>query len=124
MDIHERIKDLRENLGKTQEAFAKDINISRSNLGNIETGKVKVTDRVVRDIAERFNVREKWLRSGDGEPFETTKQDVINKVAQTYELDELSKSIMEKYLNLTNTQRNEIDKYIKAILEQAKSENG
>lgn len=43
MNIYERIRFLRkEILQKTQEEFAESIKISRSNLGNIETGKVAV----------------------------------------------------------------------------------
>lgn len=67
-EIYERIRFLRKDiLKKTQEEFASSINISRSNLGNIETGKVSVTNRVITDICNAFNVNEVWLRTGDGE---------------------------------------------------------
>ena len=45
MKTHERIKDLRKNiLHLSQKDFAEQINISRSNLGNIETNKINMTD--------------------------------------------------------------------------------
>ena len=48
MEVFERIRDLRKNiLHMTQEEFAESIKISRSNLGNIETKKVTVTERVI-----------------------------------------------------------------------------
>lgn len=71
MEIHERIKTLRkEYLEMTQQDFATTINISRSNLGNIETGRVKVTDRNISDICNKFSVNEISLRTGDGWPKE------------------------------------------------------
>lgn len=66
VNIGERIKYLRKDILhiKSQEVFAKQINISRSNLGNIETSRVSVTDRVISDICSTYNVNESWLRNG------------------------------------------------------------
>lgn len=58
----------KEILKKTQQAFAEEIKISRSNLGNIETGEVAVTDRVIFLICEKFDINEEWLRTGKGDP--------------------------------------------------------
>lgn len=68
--IYERIRELRKyELGLTQQEFSERINISRSNLGNIEVGKVEATDRLISDICREFDVNEEWLRTGEGEPF-------------------------------------------------------
>lgn len=56
-------------LGLTQQAFAAEIKISRSNLGNIETGEVAVTERLIASICDKYNVNEEWLRNGTGEIF-------------------------------------------------------
>lgn len=66
LNIGERIKYLRKDILhiKSQEVFAKQINISRSNLGNIETSRISVTDRVISDICSTYNVNENWLRNG------------------------------------------------------------
>lgn len=70
MTINERVKFLRkEILNQTQQTFSDEIKISRSNLGNIETGEVAVTERVFFSICEKFNVSEEWLRYGIGEIF-------------------------------------------------------
>lgn len=69
MKVNERVRYLRkEILKKTQQAFAEEIKISRSNLGNIETGEVAVTDRVIFLICEKFDINEEWLRTGKGDP--------------------------------------------------------
>lgn len=70
MTTGERIKYLRKTLlGLTQQEFASRINISRSNMGNIETNSVSATDRVILDICKEFRVNEIWLRTGEGDPF-------------------------------------------------------
>ncbi|HBJ1646482.1 TPA: helix-turn-helix transcriptional regulator [Clostridium botulinum] len=65
MEIYERIKHLRKTvLNLNQEDFAKSIGLSRSNVGNIEVGRINVTDRVIGDICNKFNINEDWLRNG------------------------------------------------------------
>lgn len=68
MEINERIKVLRkEILHLTQQEFADGLNISRSNMGNIEVGRIAVTDRVISDICEKYLINEEWLRTGNGD---------------------------------------------------------
>lgn len=83
MTLNERVKYLRkEIIKKTQQDFSDEIKISRSNLGNIETGEVSVTERVMYLICEKFNVNETWLRTGEGEIFNPlTRNQVITDFA-------------------------------------------
>ena len=85
MEIYQRIRELRKNIIKTtQEEFADSIKLSRSNLGNIETNKVSVTDRVISDICDKYNVSETWLRTGEGEVFlPMDRQDQIANLTAT-----------------------------------------
>ena len=76
MTINERIRHLRKNeLNMTQQVFSTKIKISRSNIGNIETGEVSVTDRTVNDICDAFGVNENWLRYGEGDIFITKSRE-------------------------------------------------
>ena len=73
--MHKRIKYLRkELLQMTQDQFASEIHLSRSNVGNIETNRIAITDRIITTICERFGVDEIWLRTGEGEPFREKTQ--------------------------------------------------
>lgn len=67
--MNERIKDLRKSLNLTQHDFAKSINLSRSNIGNIEKGLINLTDRNISNICNVHNVNEEWLRTGVGDMF-------------------------------------------------------
>lgn len=95
MDINERIRFLRkEVLHLTQQEFSEALNISRSNMGNIEIGRIAVTDRVISDICEKFNVDETWLRTGEGEPFKplTRAQSITDFAADLIKEDDSFKA--------------------------------
>lgn len=116
MNISERIRYLRKNeLKLTQDDFASKIDISRSNLGNIEIGRISVTDRVLSSICREFNVSMLWLKEGKGDMFTSTPQSVVDELAEDFKLDDIDKKIIEKYLELSDDQRNVIKEYIKSI---------
>ena len=58
-------------------------------MGNIEVGRVNVTERMLKDISEKFNVTENWLRTGEGEIFvPTSRSDSIARFAGELMKDE------------------------------------
>lgn len=75
MEIHDRVKTLRENLNFTQAKFAEKISIERSTVSLIERHKRNVTERTIKDICREFNVNEHWLRTGEGTMFNETPPD-------------------------------------------------
>lgn len=90
MNINERIRYLRKTeLNMTQQAFATRIKISRSNMGNIETGEVSVTDRVILSICEEFGVNEAWLRNEEGKIFtdKSREEEIAEIMAETLKAD-------------------------------------
>ena len=67
--MHNRIKEVRKNAGLTQQEFADRLGISRSNIGNYESGSRAPIDAAIKLICAKFNVNEVWLRTGEGEPY-------------------------------------------------------
>ena len=89
MTTGERIRHFRKQILKmTQEDFARKINISRSNLGNIEVGTIGLTDRVATDICNAFSVSEVWLRSGEGEICRESESTLFSAFVRQYDLSE------------------------------------
>jgi transcriptional regulator with XRE-family HTH domain len=70
LSINHRVKQVRESLHLTQAQFSKIIALSGGYLAGVELEKRKVNDRLVKLICSSFNVREQWLRSGEGEMFQ------------------------------------------------------
>ena len=74
--IAERVKFLRKDiLHLTQQEFADAINISRSNMANVETDRIAATDRTISDICREFGVSEHWLRTGEGDMLQPMSKD-------------------------------------------------
>lgn len=111
MKAHERIKDLRKNiLHLSQKDFAEQINISRSNLGNIETNKINLTDRVLMDICRVFHVNRDWLANGTAPIF----------VEDPRFLDE---QIVSLYSKLTDENKKYLYGYIQRLLDEQANTN-
>ena len=76
--MNERIKELRQALGLTQQVFADKAGTSRANIAGYETKKSVPSDAVISLICEKFDVNEEWLRTGAGEMFkERLPQDEV-----------------------------------------------
>lgn len=78
--MNERIKELRNKLNLTQDAFAKQIGVKRNTIGNYETGNRNPSDAIIFSICREFNVNEDWLRNAQGDMFiQLDKEDEITK---------------------------------------------
>lgn len=79
MEIGERIKEVRKKAGLTQQKFAERIGLKRNTIGNYEINLIEPSDRTITDICREFDVREAWLRTGEGEPFiEKSREESIS----------------------------------------------
>lgn len=75
--VKDRLKELRKELGLTQEKFAKRLRMKRNSIANYETGRNEPIDAVIALICREFNVNETWLRTGEGEKFNTLTRNQI-----------------------------------------------
>lgn len=119
METYERIKELRKDiLNINQENFSKRINISRSNLGNIETGKIKLTERVINDICREFYVNKNWIYTGIGNPILTDEKekDLMDILKNELNLDDDKCEIIQQFLSLTERQQNAIIELVHSFL--------
>ena len=65
--MNERMKELREALGLSQEALGSRVGVTRGAISRIEGGTNGVTTAMVMSLCREFNVNEEWLRTGSGE---------------------------------------------------------
>ena len=82
MDIHQRFRELRKVLNLTQKEMAqKKEKKDYSSIQKFENGNRTITDGILLNLQEKFNVNIDWLRTGKGSIFLENKQDkIINKV--------------------------------------------
>ena len=73
--MNERVKQLREALGLSQEALGARVGVTRGSISRLESGTNNVTPAMIISLCREFNVNEEWLRNGTGEMFNTLSQD-------------------------------------------------
>lgn len=121
MSISKRIKEIRKSEGLSQDEFASKINLSRSIIGCYENNLRNISDRTIKDICNKFNINEEWLRYGTGEKhtipvdvYELTKVLADISTSDNKKLNDVISKISkldEKYLNL-------IEDLVDALLEK------
>ena len=111
MNIGDRIKILRKDLGLTQSEFAEKINLKQAAIGMYENGSRNITEQSISLICSTFNASEEWIRSGSGDMYSPTGDFIINDPS----LDAADREILSSYLRMTPVQRQYIKSWIKDI---------
>lgn len=70
----DRINKIIKKSGLTKAQFAEKLNVTPAFISMLSSGKSKPSDRTISDICEKFQVREEWLRTGEG----SMEQDIPN----------------------------------------------
>lgn len=117
--MNERVKEIRDNLGLTLQAFAEPLGITKGALSNIEKGRNKVTDQLIKSICNIYNVNENWLRTGEGSMFNRTKETFLSEMQKQYSLSDFQVEIVKSYLELSDRDRESIDKFIASCCKNA-----
>ena len=75
MSVASRTSELRKAFGLTQQAFADRLGITSGAVDNWDLDRSDPSDAVISLICRVFNVREAWLRDGEGEMLEQLTED-------------------------------------------------
>ena len=68
--INSRIKAIRKGAKLTQTAFGERIGVTKNAVVNMEIpGRSKISDAYIKAICREFDIREEWLRTGEGDQF-------------------------------------------------------
>lgn len=111
----ERIKEIRKALGLTLEKFGEKLGVTKTAISRIEKGERGLTEQMTKAICREFRVDYFWLTEGNGDMFTSAPQDLIDEIAEEFNLDADDKKIIEKYLTLPEDQRKILKEYIRYI---------
>lgn len=103
--MNTRIRELRTALHLTLEGFGDRIGVTRAAVSKWENGDRGIADSMVVSICREFGVSEQWLRTGEGEMFEQTRETVLDRLAAEYSLDKEQVSVIENFLDLSPQER-------------------
>ncbi|MCI6464725.1 MAG: helix-turn-helix domain-containing protein [Faecalicatena sp.] len=113
--MNERIRILRKELKLSQEEFGKRVGVSNTAISKLEKGERSLTEQMILSICREFRVNYFWLTEGHGDIFTGTPQTVVDELAEDYNLDDIDKKVIEKYLALDTEKRAVIKEYLKSI---------
>lgn len=113
--VNERIKLLRKTIGLSQRDFGKKIGVGDTAISKIEKGENTPSEQTVKSICREFNVNYAWLLEGIGDMFTALPETLLDEVAEEYELDELDKLLVKKYMQLPLEKRGVIKDYLISV---------
>lgn len=117
MNENDRLKDLRQTLNLSQEAFGSKLGVTKSTISIIEKGKNKLTDQMAKLICRTFNVDYFWLTEGTGEMFTALPETLFDELADEYHLDREYKVILKTFLQAPDDQKECIKNFLLTLAE-------
>ena len=132
LGLNNRIKQLRKELGLTQEKFGEKLGLKKNSISQIENGVNSLTEQLSLSICREFHVNQEWLRTGEGEMFiPIPEEDEIAAYVEDLlsddgenELYNLIKSIMRTYNELSPKSQEVLRDASKKLVENLKKEKG
>ena len=121
--LKERIKELRERLGLTQQKFSDRIGLKRQTIAAYEVGKIEPSDSTLLLLCKEFNVNEEWLRTGKGEIFLPESNDELKALAKKYNLSYGTQILIEKIVRMKEADRQVILNYCMEVSEALSAGN-
>ncbi len=113
--MNERIKQIRLNLGLTQQRFAERIGLKQNSIALIESGKRNISDQAILSICREYSVNEEWLRYGSGDMFSPEPEDELQVLTEKYGLTAADRTLIEKFLALKAESRNAVIHFIEDV---------
>ncbi len=113
MSIGERVKYVRVDVLKISlESFSSRLGMkSRSSMSRYERSGFQFSDRVIKQICTEFLINEHWLRTGEGDIFETYVDD-LKEICKKYNIDDGSERLIRTFIALDATERESISKFL------------
>ena len=98
--VHNRIRLLREDKGLSRVAFGKKIGVSGDVINNLERGRAKIKDHIVKLICSEYSVNEEWLRTGSGSMYIEPDTFNLDNYAKQHDATKLELELVKIYFGL------------------------
>lgn len=120
MNINERIKQVRKEHNLNQKEFGDKVGLKQSAVSSMEQSGGSVIDRNIRLICDTFNVSEDWLRTGEGEMYESNDDVLLKQLSAKYKLEGEKLELIRNFLLLNDEQQEAIVRAATIIAEANK----
>ncbi len=119
MNINDRVKVLRKYLNLSQKDFGARVDMSQGHLTNVETGKRELIDKNIKLICMVFKVNENWLRTGQGNMFISTGNDLFERLTNEYHLNDSEQKIITSFCRMDEEKRHFITEILFDIFDSS-----
>lgn len=97
-----RLKQVRKQLGLSQQDFGKALGVSNTAISKLENGENNVTDQMAKLICREFNVDYIWLTTGKGEMFSSDEVEFARLVDRVMDSeDEFIRGFFKTFASLS-----------------------
>lgn len=122
--MNERLKELRNVLNLSQDAFGNRIGMSGGGISLLEKGKRNITEQVIKSICREYNVDYMWLTTGNGEMFINNDDTVLTMIDNIMAGEnDFHKNLLKACASLDMDDLKSIEKLIDKFLEIKKAGN-
>lgn len=118
----DRVKEIRKALGLTLEKFGEKLGVTKVAISRIEKGVNSLTDQMAKAICREYNVNNLYLQTGKGEMFNAMPESILDELCAEYGMDDLDRSIVSSYLQLSDAERAAIKKYVQNLVNSNKKD--
>lgn len=113
--MNSRIKELRKTLGYTQAEFGSKIGLSRDEVSNIEIGRSSLRVTTIPVICNVLGVNRTWLETGEGEMFVSEDTNILNRLAEEFNLSRSEEALIATFVQLPAQDRAAILRYVRTL---------
>ena len=118
MNINQRIKTIRKQLGLNQTEFGTKIGLAQTGVSWIEKDGNTVIEQNIRLICETFGINEAWLRTGEGErEAVSAASDPFLPLRQKHQLSFIEEQVLRIYFKLDEPARASVCQYVQTVAE-------
>jgi len=118
VNINQRIKTIRKQLGLNQTEFGEKIGLAQTGVSWIEKDGNTVIEQNIRLICETFGINEAWLRTGEGErEAVSAASDPFLPLRQKHHLSFIEEQVLRIYFKLDETAREAVCQYVQSVAE-------
>lgn len=113
--MNERIEELRNVLGLSQDKFGEALGVTRTAVCSWENGRRGVSEQTILSICREFNVNRAWLVEGVGDMFTNLPETILDELALQYELTDDEKNLVSDFCQLPKEQRKIVLKFMRGF---------
>ena len=121
MNINQRFKALRKDNKLTQAEFGERIGLKQSAASKLEQDGATVIDQNIRLICDTFHVRERWLRTGEGEKDAGSDDELWKKIREKFFLHGFSEEIARAWFELDDEKREDVARKVEDVARTLKA---